>query len=357
MMEFLLPEWAPNIHPMLVHFPIALLLVAALGSLAALFISEKWWDETKNTILYVTGALFTGITYYSGTVAADSVFLPTEAQSVLNEHSDWAVYLLWFFILYSLLRVAFHWLGLFQKKTFKIIALITVLPGLFLVYETAEYGGKMVFGYGVGTGQLVQQEPEAATSVDSLSAASSSFIEKENGWKWEITETSVGDLISNFKWMEGAVQDLKPEIVSSGGNTFLSLKAGEESSFFVSNAVHQNVQVDYYLNLDDFSGEIELVHHMQDTNNYDFVSLNSDGTIRQGRIQNGGTTIFEEGTYDPKGRLFVRVVADGTHFRGYVNREMKVHGHGDAPESGKAGIKVEGNGSILISKIELTQLN
>ena len=34
-MNFLqiLPEWAPNIHPMLVHFPIGLLVIAVLMDL------------------------------------------------------------------------------------------------------------------------------------------------------------------------------------------------------------------------------------------------------------------------------------------------------------------------------------
>ncbi|SMO64078.1 DUF2231 domain-containing protein [Gracilimonas mengyeensis] len=355
-MEFLLPEWAPNIHPMLVHFPIALLLIAAVGSLASFFVPDKWWDEQKNTVLYVLGALSAIVVYYTGQAAADSVFLEAGAQSVLSEHAGWAEYTLWFFVLYAILRGVFHWFGLMKKISFKIVAFITVLPGLFMLYETAEYGGKMVFGYGVGTGQLVQQDTESAPAADSLKGASSSFIQKENGWNWDITERSVGDLIANFRWIEGSVQGLNPQIVS-GEESFLRLNASGETSFFVTNSDYQNVQIDYYLNLDDFSGEIELVHHVQDARNYDFVSLNSDGTIRQGRMQNGETTIFEEGTFDPEGRLFVRVVADGTHFRGYVNREMKVHGHGDAPQSGAAGMKLNGNGAVLISQIELTQLN
>ncbi|NIS38624.1 hypothetical protein GWN26_16365, partial [Candidatus Saccharibacteria bacterium] len=173
----LLPEWAPNIHPLIVHFPIAILLFAALINLLTFFIPEKWWDETKNTVLYVAGSLAALVTYYTGQAAADSIFLPTKAQPVLSEHADWAFYLLWFFILYAVLRFAFHWFGLFEKKSFKIIAFITVLPGLFMVYETAEYGGEMVFGYGAGTGQLLQTESADTSSTDSLSVSSSSFEE------------------------------------------------------------------------------------------------------------------------------------------------------------------------------------
>ncbi|MBO6586819.1 MAG: hypothetical protein JJ953_11990 [Gracilimonas sp.] len=353
----MIPEWLPNIHPLVVHFPIALLAGAVVANFITFFISEKWWDETKSTILYVAGTLFAGITYYSGTLAADSVFLPTEAQSVLSEHADWAEYLLWFFVIYTLLRIAFHWFDLFEKKSFKIIALITALPGLFMVFETAEYGGKMVYGYRVGTGQLLQQEEAALSEVtDSTTTVPSSFITKENGgWTWEINSNSVSDLITNFHWVEGSLQALKPTITSSG-NPLLQLQASGQANLFVTHQSYQNIQVDYYLNLDDLDGEIELIHHLQDADNYDFVSLNSDGIIRQGRIQNGERTIFEEGTYETDGLLFLRVVADETHFRGYINREMKVHGHGDAPESGAVGIKFVGSGSLLISKIEMTKL-
>ncbi|MFP8489738.1 DUF2231 domain-containing protein [Gracilimonas sp. Q87] len=356
-MELLItPDWAPNIHPLLVHFPIALIVVAVLANFATFFIPEKWWDETKNTILYVTGALFTGVTYYSGTVAADTIFLPTEAQSVLSEHSDWAEYLLWFFILFAIMRITFHRFDLFEKKSFKIIAFITVLPGLFMVYETAEYGGEMVYGYGAGTGQLLQQE-ESGSSIptDSIST-SSSFVTKENGsWIWTVSPNSVSDLIANFHWVEGSVQDLKPAITRTEP-PLLRLEASEEANIFVSHETYQDVQVDYYLNMDNLNGKIELVHHLQDENNYDFVSLNSEGVIRQGRIKNGNSTIFEEGAYEPEGQLFIRIVGDGTHFRAYVNREMKVHGHGDAPESGSVGLKLQGSGSVLLSKIEMTQL-
>jgi uncharacterized membrane protein len=353
---FIAPEWAPNIHPLLVHFPIALLVIAALAHFVSLFIPEKWWDETKNTVLYTAGAICTGITYYSGTIAADSVFLPSEAQSVLSEHADWAEYLLWFFIIYALLRIAFHWFGLFEKRSFKVITFITVLPGLFMIYETAEYGGKMVFGYGVGTGQLIQPEQPVSegSSKQVSSVVASSFTENENGsWSWKIHKTSVSDLISNFHWIEGSVQDLQPE--ARAGQ--LKLEATQNPNFFVTHENSKNVQMDVYLNIENLTGEVRLAHHVQDTQNYDFVTLNNEGTIRQGRIKEGETTIFEEGSFDPKGTLFVSVVADGTHFRGYVNREMKVHGHGDAPESGSVGIRIKGKGKLLISKIELTPLN
>ena len=357
MESLFVPDWAPNIHPLIVHFPIAILVTAGLANLISFFISKKWWDEAKNTILYAFGGIAAIIAYYTGKAAADTVFLESEAQSVLTEHADWALWLVWFFVLYAILRLAFHWFSLFEKRSFKFIAFITVLPGLFMIYETAEYGGKMVFGYGVGTGQLIQNdEPlsEQASSNRENSGISSSFTKKGDGsWNWQINETSVSDLVSNFHWIEGSVQDLGPEVRQSR----LELEAAEEPNFFVTHESSQNIQMDAYLNIEKLDGEIRLAHHVQDTQNYDFVSLNSNGTIYQGRIRDGETTLFEEGSFEPQGTLYLRVVADGTHFRGYIDREMKVHGHGDAPAAGAVGIRLEGNGSVQIYSIELTPLN
>ena len=159
----------------------------------------------------MAGGLAAVVTFFTGQTAADSVFLPTEAQPVLSQHADWAFYLLWFFMLYAALRIVFHWFSLFEKQSFRIIAFITVLPGLIMIYETAEYGGKMVFGFGAGTDQLVQRQSADTSSTDSLSVSASSFEETENGnWTLNITQTSVSDLVANFRWLEGSVLELKP---------------------------------------------------------------------------------------------------------------------------------------------------
>jgi hypothetical protein len=117
------------------------------------------------------------------------------------------------------------------------------------------------------------------------------------------------------------------------------------------------VQVDYYLDLSDFKGSISLVNHVQDVQNYDFVTLSSDGRISQGRVSQGSREEFAEESYSASGMLFIRTVGNSTHFRGYINKEMAVHGHGDAPEAGSVGLRLDGSGTVLIDRISLTQLN
>jgi len=354
----LIPEWAPNIHPILVHFPIAIILLAVLMDLLNFFLPDKWWDALKTTILYGFGAVTAIAAYYTGSIAADSIFLPTGAQSVLNEHADWALWTIWFFGIYALLRIAVHWYEKMGQKAIRIGLFVIVLPGIFFLYETGDHGAEMVFGYGAGTGQLIEQHDSLASTTDSLQQANTTFTVSESGnWSWEIGPNGVSTLLSQFQWLEGSASQLQPTVVTNGNNHLLKISVDSTTNFFVGKNSFENVQVDYYLDLSDFIGEISLVNHVQNAQYYDFVTLSSDGTISQGRVTGGNREVFAEESYSASGMLFIRTVANGTHFRGYINKEMVVHGHGDAPEAGSVGLQLDGRGTVLIDRMTLTQLN
>ncbi|MEL7835022.1 DUF2231 domain-containing protein [Fodinibius sp. Rm-B-1B1-1] len=353
----LIPHWAPNLHPIIVHFPIAIILLAVLMDFLNFFLPDNWWDDIKSTILYSIGALSGIAAYYTGTWAADSIFVPTGAQSVLNEHSDWAVWTVWFFGIYVMLRIALHWYQKMDPRPIRIALFVLALPGVFLLYETGDHGAEMVFGYGAGTGQLLQQQNIDSMTTDSLQENESTFTVHDNGdWTWEIGPNGVSTLLTEFEWLEGGIQALRPTIRSNNKNHVLQLNPNSSPNFYISKETYQNVQVDYYVDMSNFEGDISLVNHVQDAKNYDFVMLSSDGMISQGRVRNGEREIFEESKYSASGIMFIRTVANGTHFRGYINKEMVVHGHGDAPQAGKIGVRLNGSGSIIIDKISLTQL-
>jgi len=149
-MNTVLPEWAPNIHPLLVHFPIALFLVAMLADGALLMFQKEWLRNTAVS-LFVLSALAAGITYLSGKQAVDSLMIPFEAELTASSHADWAFYTLLYFTLFAAVRGF-----LFGKKrdTRKIVlvgALLLSLVGAVLLAYTADKGGKLVYKYGVGT--------------------------------------------------------------------------------------------------------------------------------------------------------------------------------------------------------------
>ena len=52
----LLPDWAPNLHPLVIHFPIAWWIAAVLVDLVALAFPRAAWADTVASFLYPAGA-------------------------------------------------------------------------------------------------------------------------------------------------------------------------------------------------------------------------------------------------------------------------------------------------------------
>ncbi|MGK7368598.1 MAG: DUF2231 domain-containing protein, partial [Candidatus Halalkalibacterium sp. M3_1C_030] len=328
---------------------------------------KKWWTEEATAFLYGVGALAAIIVYYTGTLAADSVMLPAEAQSVLTEHADLAWVTIWFYGIYAVLRIAATWWGSEQHRLkFHIGFFLVSLIGMYFLFQTGDRGAQMVFQYGVGVQTSEIENPtqhDHTTDHDESGGASTdgsvstSFNIQENGnWTWEIEQNALTALQQNFQWLSGNTESVNAEVVEVEDGYGLSFSGDNLNAFFTGEQSYETEQIDYYVDMSSFEGTVEFVSHVQNNENYDFVSISSDGTVRQGRIESSETTIFEEGNIDVSQTLFVRVVGNGTHFRGYINEKMVVHGHGDEPQPGNIGIKLNGSGTFLLQKMTVTQL-
>ena len=365
----LIPEWAPSLHPMVVHFPIAILSIAILFDFISFFLPEKqkWWTEETTALLYGVGAATAVVVYFTGQSAADNIFLPAEAQNILNMHADWALWTIWFYGIYATLRILVTWKARAEyNMKFHLGFFALSLIGLFLLYQTGDNGARMVFEHGVGVQAAEVEDPvpntkerDKITGEDQQSQqALTAFNRKENGdWTWEVGSGAVQALQNNFHFLNGSAKQLSAEAVQTDSSSYALRFSGDSlNDFWITQDEYQNVQTDYYLDLSAFSGTVTLANHVQDRDNYDYVSISSGGTVEQGRMKEGQPEIFKKGTTDTSKPLFVRVVANGTHFRGYVDKEMIVHGHGDAPARGNVGLKLEGDGTLLLKQMDLVQL-
>lgn len=148
----LLPDWAPNLHPVLVHFPIGLLLLAiGLDAVSCLLRYSRWLRHVASMV-YVLGTLAVVATYLTGRMAAQHVWVPGMAQAIVKDHWDWAFRTVWFFGVLTTARLLVLWPR--NREPRRLILAIFALAGLVgagLVGETGDRGGRLVYQFGVGT--------------------------------------------------------------------------------------------------------------------------------------------------------------------------------------------------------------
>ena len=143
--------WAPNLHPLVVHFPIGLLVAAAAVDCLGLVIRGRPAIRETATLLYCAGAALAVIVYFTGRAAADGLVIPAEINSLVNEHADWAFRTTWFFVFFASLRLAVSYI-LQPKPAAMVGVFVLALVGIVLLYETAERGAGLVFQHGLAVG-------------------------------------------------------------------------------------------------------------------------------------------------------------------------------------------------------------
>ena len=148
----LVPDWAPNIHPLLVHFPIALLISAAGLDVVAFALRRNTSLRQAATLLYVLGTGAAVAAYITGRAASQTIWFPGMAQAVVKEHWDWAFRTVWFFSIATVVRLVLLRPSRRDPSPAIVAALALVgLVGIGLLIETGDRGGQLVYQHGVGT--------------------------------------------------------------------------------------------------------------------------------------------------------------------------------------------------------------
>jgi uncharacterized membrane protein len=145
----LVPGWAPNIHPVLVHFPLALLGTAIALDLVGWAVRCNKPLRDVATVLYVVGFGTALAVYFTGRAASQTVWIPGMAHAVVKDHWDWAFRTVWFFGVATLARLA---LLRRPDPSGGLVAALALagLVGLGLLVATGDRGGRLVYQFGVG---------------------------------------------------------------------------------------------------------------------------------------------------------------------------------------------------------------
>jgi uncharacterized membrane protein len=145
-----LPAWAPNLHPAIVHFPIAWLIAAVVVDVISLMLRRTAWSATTATALYAGGAISAVVTYLSGRRAASAVLIPGMAQPIMVDHWNWATATTIYFGVLAAIRLA----AIVRRRGVPVWLRATSaalgLGGLLLLFHTGEQGARLVYEHGVG---------------------------------------------------------------------------------------------------------------------------------------------------------------------------------------------------------------
>jgi uncharacterized membrane protein len=136
----------PNIHPLFVHFPIALLTMSFIFDAIGLatkrleLLRTGWWTLAAGTI----GLL---ATVMSGLLAEQSVVISAAAREHIETHEQIAFFVTGLYATLFLWRVA-HRTHLPSKREWLFV--FGSLIGVVAIWIGAWYGGELVFRFGVG---------------------------------------------------------------------------------------------------------------------------------------------------------------------------------------------------------------
>jgi len=157
-----------QLHPVVDHFSMALLIVAVLIDLVASTVPNRIWLRYTALLLMILGAIAAGASYFTGDMEADRIWnaLCQPAKDVLHRHAQLGTYLAIAFGVLALWRILIQAFGFVAgtRPLYLIFALVAIVA---LGYQ-GHLGGVLVFDYGAGTALMASAPvPSEAASPES----------------------------------------------------------------------------------------------------------------------------------------------------------------------------------------------
>jgi len=155
-----MPEIIPNLHPVFVHFTVALLSVSTGLFIALQLFGARLPESLRQQLRSVArwnlwlGAAITLITVAAGFYAYNTVAHDAPSHAAMTDHRNWALATAPLFIGIALWSMVCVW----KKKMLGGRFVIALLVAQALLLSTAWRGGEVVYRYGLGVMSLPQSE-------------------------------------------------------------------------------------------------------------------------------------------------------------------------------------------------------
>ncbi|MCP4200739.1 MAG: hypothetical protein GY769_02240 [bacterium] len=362
----------PNLHPALVHFPLALWPLAAGFDVFAVITGRRWFDRVA-VVLYALG---TGLGWWAaeaGEHAAESfVDLPAVIEPEIAEHSDMAHYALYVFAFVLAVRLVLvlrdRSSDRMRSRGVRLGVLLVAAVGLFLLFETAEHGGSLVYEYGLGvsSGAVLFERAPASESVEGASMgigeletdpAARLTVGDDGSLTWlpiARDREAVGTVLFPVTGFPRGAVEAAPSESMAAGLTLTVL----DRAMLVFGSEFGDVRVEAELVLEDFSGTAGVAHHVQTAEAASWFETSTTGGAALRLSQGGSVLTLEEAAIEaPSSTVRIGVsVADG-HRKGMLNGAVVVHGHIGSPDGGKVGLLFDGNGRVVVKRVSVEPID
>ena len=157
-----------QLHPVVDHFSMALLIVAVLIDLVASSAPNRIWLRYTALLLMILGAIAAGGSYLTGDMEADRIWnaLGQPAKDVLGRHAKLGEYLAIGFGVLAIWRILIQAFGFMAGS--RAIYLIVALAAIVALGYQGHLGGVLVYDYGAGTALMASAPvPSEAASPES----------------------------------------------------------------------------------------------------------------------------------------------------------------------------------------------
>lgn len=138
---------ATHLHAMVIHFPIALILIGFIFEIISIFSKQIFFKQSSLALLII-GTVGVIIAYFSGNAAGDGMEEGSMARA-MKLHEQAATFALWI----SIVTAVYYSLNFFLKINtlwIKIVGIILFTLSVAAISRTGYLGGQLVYQHGAG---------------------------------------------------------------------------------------------------------------------------------------------------------------------------------------------------------------